>query len=92
MTPGLPLALTPRVPSSRPVTLQPLCLGREPKARVAIGRPKLLSKNNLIIVKFEKVLWHEHFICLSNNITRGEFYYHSNFFHPLTLPLNEFLL
>jgi len=43
VTPGLLLgphpcnafALTPGLPSSWPVTLQPLCLGREPKARVA---------------------------------------------------------
>jgi hypothetical protein len=43
VTPRLPLglhpcnafALTPGLPSSWPVTLQPLCLGREPKARVA---------------------------------------------------------
>jgi len=40
---GLPLgphpcnafALTPGLPLSWPVTLQPLCLGRKPKARVA---------------------------------------------------------
>jgi len=51
LTPGLPLALTPGLPlgphpcnafaltsgllSSWPATLQPLCLGHEPKARVA---------------------------------------------------------
>jgi len=43
VTPRLPLgphpcnafALTPGLPSSWPATLQPLCLGREPKARVA---------------------------------------------------------
>jgi len=43
VTPGLLLglhlcnafALTPGLPSSWPATLQPLCLGREPKARVA---------------------------------------------------------
>ncbi len=42
VTPRLPLgphpcnafALTPGLPSSWPATLQPLCLGREPKARV----------------------------------------------------------
>ncbi len=43
MTPQLPLgsqpcnafALIPGFPSFWPATLQPLCLGREPKARVA---------------------------------------------------------
>jgi hypothetical protein len=33
LTPGLPLALAPGLPLA--TTLQPLCLGREPKARVA---------------------------------------------------------
>jgi len=35
VTLGLLLALIPGLPSFRPVTLQPLCLSREPKARVA---------------------------------------------------------
>jgi hypothetical protein len=33
VTPGLPLALAPGLPLA--TTLQPLCFGREPKARVA---------------------------------------------------------
>jgi len=41
-------ALTPGLPSSWHVTLQPLCLGREPKARVATFAIGMLEMNCMI--------------------------------------------
>jgi hypothetical protein len=43
-------ALTPGLPSSWPATLQPLCLGRKPKARVAT------EEVVVVVVEIERVL------------------------------------
>jgi len=44
LTPGLSLGLTPGLPFG-PHPCNSLCLGREPKARVATGRAKKLETN-----------------------------------------------
>jgi len=45
LTPGLPLGLTPGLPFG-PHPCNPLCLGREPKARVAtLTKPQLVKLN-----------------------------------------------